>query len=553
MKAKLSVFLILVLAVSLLVVGCVTPEYTVSFDSDGGTSVSSQTVAEGGKATEPAAPTKAQFTFVGWFLGDVEYDFDTPVASDVALKAKWEALPPEYTVSFETGTDAVIPDQTVTEGAKAEKPQDPEKSGYVFVGWVVSESGEAYDFESAVVGNVSLSAKYLVDFTLADVVGSWVQKEEGEMSMTTVLTFAPSGGATMAVEAEFGGTVMAQKLELITSVEAGVLTMYPEGMEDEPAYLVMEDGALVVLEEDNMVFSKMDIASEIVGTWVGSESYEGTEIPYTVTVDSDGNVAASIDMFGTKMDLTLVSITNKIVLSYMGAQEIVLVLDDETLVGSGIMGGALTLAPYVDPSEAMSFELIAGTWTGSENFYGYDFAYEFVINSDGTGSAKYSSIYEGQSYDTPMTIKSYTIENNKLIIKYSVGDVDYDDLVYSYKSGNLVGTTPMGTTVTLTKAEPEQGGITVADLAGTWTGTESGEYGTYPYTVTINSDGTGTIALGGEYPMDMTIVSITVSGTTVTVAYQSYGSDYTMTLTYDNGTLTGIGTMYGNLTLTKSA
>ena len=68
--------------------------YTVTFDSDGGSSVSDQTVDAGDVATVPTPPTKASYTFKGWY-SDVAlttpYDFTTPVNADITIHAKWEA------------------------------------------------------------------------------------------------------------------------------------------------------------------------------------------------------------------------------------------------------------------------------------------------------------------------------------------------------------------------------------------------------------------------------------------------------------------------------
>lgn len=69
--------------------------YTVTFDSNGGTEVAAQTVAEGQTATEPENPTLADYTFGGWFTDDDtfldEYVFTTPVTANITLYAKWNA------------------------------------------------------------------------------------------------------------------------------------------------------------------------------------------------------------------------------------------------------------------------------------------------------------------------------------------------------------------------------------------------------------------------------------------------------------------------------
>ena len=69
----------------------VTEEYTVTFNSYGGTPVPpAQEVEYGLTATEPAtAPTKTGYTFDGWYLGDEKYDFSDAVEQDITLKAQW--------------------------------------------------------------------------------------------------------------------------------------------------------------------------------------------------------------------------------------------------------------------------------------------------------------------------------------------------------------------------------------------------------------------------------------------------------------------------------
>lgn len=66
--------------------------FTVTFNTDGGSSVTSQSVASGGVATRPAAPTKTDCAFVCWFKDGALYDFASPVNGDIELTAKWYAF-----------------------------------------------------------------------------------------------------------------------------------------------------------------------------------------------------------------------------------------------------------------------------------------------------------------------------------------------------------------------------------------------------------------------------------------------------------------------------
>jgi uncharacterized repeat protein (TIGR02543 family) len=72
-----------------------TADFLVEFNSNGGTPVQSQSVPDGGKATEPDDPTKDGFTFAGWFsdlaLTD-EFDFTTVITTNVMLYAKWTEI-----------------------------------------------------------------------------------------------------------------------------------------------------------------------------------------------------------------------------------------------------------------------------------------------------------------------------------------------------------------------------------------------------------------------------------------------------------------------------
>ena len=66
--------------------------YTVSFESNGGSKVSNQTVARNSVMKEPKAPTKENFDFDGWYSDKelkTKYDFSAKVTKSFTLYAKW--------------------------------------------------------------------------------------------------------------------------------------------------------------------------------------------------------------------------------------------------------------------------------------------------------------------------------------------------------------------------------------------------------------------------------------------------------------------------------
>lgn len=64
-------------------------EYTIGFNSNGGSPTAQQLVKRDEKVLEPTDPTRVHYTFVGWFLEDQLYDFDLPVTQGFVLEARW--------------------------------------------------------------------------------------------------------------------------------------------------------------------------------------------------------------------------------------------------------------------------------------------------------------------------------------------------------------------------------------------------------------------------------------------------------------------------------
>lgn len=145
--------------------------FTVKFDANGhghATVPADQTVELNGKATKPADPTAEGYVFRGWYTTaacTTEFDFNTPIAADTTLYAKWDEI---YTVTFNVGGHGTAPaPQKVENGGKATKPENPTAKGWRFDGWYTDEKCTArYDFDKAVTANTTLYAKWTQLFTL---------------------------------------------------------------------------------------------------------------------------------------------------------------------------------------------------------------------------------------------------------------------------------------------------------------------------------------------------------------------------------------------------
>ncbi len=157
-------------------------EFTVAFESNGGSSVDSATAFYGNSITEPDAPEKIGYDFEGWFTDSVfanEFDFNSEINEDITLYAKW--APSDgvtYTVEFY---------QQMVDGLDYEKVSEVMMPGTTGenVEAVVSEIPEGFELNE----------------TAADAVMSGTVEADGSLvlkvyfdRLSYTLTFEPDNG-----------------------------------------------------------------------------------------------------------------------------------------------------------------------------------------------------------------------------------------------------------------------------------------------------------------------------------------------------------------------
>ena len=104
-------------------------QYTITFDTDGGNEIAPITQDYGTKITIPENPTKTGYTFKGW---DKEIPGTMP-EGDMTITATWEII--QYTITFDTNGGSEIEPITQDYGTEITAPEDPTKTGYTFKGW----------------------------------------------------------------------------------------------------------------------------------------------------------------------------------------------------------------------------------------------------------------------------------------------------------------------------------------------------------------------------------------------------------------------------------
>ena len=104
-------------------------QYTITFDTNGGSEIAPITQDYGTEITAPDKPTRKGYTFKGW---DKEIPKTMP-AENITLKAQWEIN--QYTITFDTNGGSEIAPITQDYGTEITAPDKPTRKGYTFKGW----------------------------------------------------------------------------------------------------------------------------------------------------------------------------------------------------------------------------------------------------------------------------------------------------------------------------------------------------------------------------------------------------------------------------------
>ena len=210
--------------------------FVIKFDTDGGSIVEDVTVKENEKVSKPVDPTKDGYSFVGWYYNDELYDFDSPVTSDMTLKAKWGSSGKVASVSLNKTTLEL----------------------YV---------GDAYQLSATVLPNSAIDKSLI-----------WESNEIGVVSVdeTGKVTALKEGSATITVTTKDGGytakvtvTVKAKPVVKVTGVS----------LNRESLNLTEGETSKLVATVNPSNASNKNV------TWESSK-------PSVVSVDSKGNIKA---------------------------------------------------------------------------------------------------------------------------------------------------------------------------------------------------------------------------------------------------------------------
>ncbi|MFA5692507.1 MAG: InlB B-repeat-containing protein [Acholeplasmataceae bacterium] len=136
---------------------------TVSFDLDydDAPNIPNQVINEDTIPLKPETPTRDDYTFLGWYLNDSLYNFNTPLNNDTTLIAKWSDDSSSHLINFNPMGGSSIGSMLIEDGNTISQPNEPTKHGFSFIDWYLDENYETiYDFNTPITTSFTLYAKW---------------------------------------------------------------------------------------------------------------------------------------------------------------------------------------------------------------------------------------------------------------------------------------------------------------------------------------------------------------------------------------------------------
>ena len=142
---------------------------TITFDSQGGSSVTAISTQQGDLVDEPTEPTKPNVAFEGWFTetsGGTKITWPHYATElNPTFHAQWNSIP--ATLTFDTLEGSSVPPITTFVGEEIQKPTAPTKNQRTFIEWYTSPTGgEQIFWPYEISGDTTLYARWAVNATI---------------------------------------------------------------------------------------------------------------------------------------------------------------------------------------------------------------------------------------------------------------------------------------------------------------------------------------------------------------------------------------------------
>jgi len=100
------------------------------------------------------APEKENYLFLGWYVGEEKFDFNTPITKNIALVAKYELN--VVTIKYELDGGFGLALETIPKNTTLSIVENPTKIGYRFLKWTLD--GKEFSFDTKITEDITLKA-----------------------------------------------------------------------------------------------------------------------------------------------------------------------------------------------------------------------------------------------------------------------------------------------------------------------------------------------------------------------------------------------------------
>lgn len=253
--------------------------YTVTFDSDGGSPVPSQRIEKGKVVREPEKPTKDGYEFNGWYYNDNRFNFTSTINSNITLKAKWRVIYYHISYILDGGYNtSANPDMYNIESDDIFLAEATKK-GHTFSGW--SNGSEIITkIKKGSVGDITLTAHW--DLNIFDVTFDSDNGSELEIKKVEYRDSVKQPDDPVKENYSFAGWYNNGKLfsfsdkitDNITLKAKWILTVVPieEIVEGKPGDVLLNDGTVIRYNDYKLTFTD-EQKSKAVGVFVKDASF----------------------------------------------------------------------------------------------------------------------------------------------------------------------------------------------------------------------------------------------------------------------------------------
>lgn len=128
--------------------------YSVTFINEDETEKT--TVKKNEKVNEPKIKAKENYNFLGWFIGETKFDFNSPITKDIILTAKYELN--VVTISYDLNGGLGLTLETIPKNSKISIPEPPIRPGYKFLKWTLND--QEFSFDTKITKDITLKAEW---------------------------------------------------------------------------------------------------------------------------------------------------------------------------------------------------------------------------------------------------------------------------------------------------------------------------------------------------------------------------------------------------------